>query len=240
MKKYNIKNRLFYDGYGLNQAELADVNYVGDFLERINKEVFNKKGKISLIPYFNGKRKKDGGISGIILGENFHFTCHTFCYKNTVFIDYYGNDDKKQKVLSEILKVFKTNDYDLGSRNIKGNFGKHIVFETNQIQFKDANEIIKKILKNIKMTAISELILNKTNNKVFDVLQPIAESHISFHQYGDKLIVDVFSCKDFDKNKVLSIFSKYEKIREIHRGLRFRKWIHNKGERNEVCKMYIK
>lgn len=94
----------------------------------LNYTIFENKGKITIIPYFNGKVKKMGGISATILGDEFHFTCHTFCYLNTVFIDYYGNDNsnKKQEIKKLILDYFKTNNYDLceENNNIKGKFRK--------------------------------------------------------------------------------------------------------------------
>ena len=79
-----IKKHLFFDGYSIEQRELEIVGKVNLFLENINKFFFNSKGKIVLIPYFDGKVKLDGGVSGIVLGDNRHFTVHTFCYKNTV------------------------------------------------------------------------------------------------------------------------------------------------------------
>ena len=94
----------FFDGYSIDEKELANVGKVKLFMDNINKCIFNGNGKLVLIPYFDGKVKEDGGVSGIILGENSHFTCHTFCYKNTVFIDYFGDKSKHNDVKDLIFK----------------------------------------------------------------------------------------------------------------------------------------
>ena len=120
--------RIFFDGYKIEKNKLDSETDILNFLNILNYSIFENKGKITIIPYFNGKVKKMGGISATILGDEFHFTCHTFCYLNTVFIDYYGNDNsnKKQEIKKLILDYFKTNNYDLceENNNIKGKFRK--------------------------------------------------------------------------------------------------------------------
>ena len=58
MEKYNIENHLFYDGYNLDNQLLANPEAINLLLDAINKYIFSNKGKISLLPYFNGKIKK--------------------------------------------------------------------------------------------------------------------------------------------------------------------------------------
>ncbi len=222
MEKYNVKNHLFYDGYNLNECDLKDKQYIDDFLKKVNKYIFNNKGKITIIPYFNGKVELNGGISGVIVGPNFHFTCHTFCFKNTVFIDYYGDDKQKDILLEMILKTFKTDNYSLGSKDTPGNFGKHIIIESSPIKYYEVAEKINEILEKIKMTSISELLINKANDSCFDVLQPIAESHISIHQHNNKLIMGVFSCKNFNTEKLLQLINNINSVIAVNRGLQFK------------------
>lgn len=222
MEKLDIKNYLFYDGYDLKNENLENVNYISNFLKEVNEIVFNNEGAITIIPYFDGKIKEDGGVSGIILGSNFHFTCHSFCYKETIFIDYYGNDSKKALVFDLIKRNFKTENFDLGSTDVKGNFGKHIIIKAFPLLLDEAINKIKTILKNITMTPISELLIKNEDKTNFDILQPIAESHISFHQHDDLLVIDVFSCKYFDIEKVLELFLKIYDIEEINRGIQYK------------------
>lgn len=221
MEKYDVKNHLFYDGYGLKEEELADPNFIGRFINLINEKLFDNRGIVTLIPYFNGKVRKDGGVSGILLGDNFHFTCHGFCYKNTVFIDYYGDESKKEELLNMITNYFKTDDYDLGSRDVKGNFGKHLIIEPNTMTVDEAVNKIREILKEIVMTPITDELINKIDDNNYDVIQPIAESHISFHQHNNYLMVDAFSCNYFDPDKFLSLFNCNEFI-EVNRGIKYK------------------
>lgn len=221
MERYEVKNHLFYDGYEIDNGLLSDTNYVSNLLNWINVDVFDNKGVITLVPYFSGKVKRDGGVSGIILGNNFHFTCHTFCYKNTVFVDYYGDDSKKKIVEDILLKHFETNNYDMGSKDIKGNFGKHIIINSKPISCDEAVSMVKKILHDIEMTPIIETIVNDIDKDHFDVIQLIAESHISFHRNGDEMMVDVFSCKYFDVDKVLEILNIKEEYIEVNRGIKY-------------------
>ena len=221
MEKYDIKNRLFYDGYNLDNSLLESKEFMTNLMDEVNQKIFDNKGSILIIPYFNGKIKKDGGYSGIILGNNFHFTCHSFCYKNTVFIDYYGEENQKEKLLNIIFKYFDTKDYDLGSKDKKGNFGKHIIINTKPISLSEAKEMVASILKDISMTPINDLIVNENNDYAFDILQPIAESHISFHEYNDELIIDVFSCKYFSVEKLISLINNYDNMIEVNRGIKY-------------------
>ena len=216
------KRHLFYDGYGLNQDDLASSEFVAGLLNDVKREIFDGEGNITLIPYFNGKVKMDGGVSGVILGKDFHFTCHTFCYKGTVFVDYYGDDNKKDQMLDMLLATFKTDDYDLGTSDAPGNFGKHVVFSAAPLGLDEAKEKVNSILQSIEMTSISDLLVDAIDDDNFDILQPIAESHISLHQHNGVLNVDVFSCKFFDKEKLLALFDGCEGAEEVNRGLRYK------------------
>lgn len=228
MKKisdYDQLSHFFFDGYSIEEKELANVLKIQLFIDNINKCIFSGNGKIILIPYFNGMVKDDGGVSGIILGKNSHFTCHTFCYKNTVFIDYFGDKSKHCDVQDMILDTFSTDDFDLCNCNhdIKGNFGKHIIIRPqSMLGFEEAKRVVSAILTEIDMTPITELITRKSDEEQFDIIQPIAESHISFHRDGDEMVVDAFSCKYFDEKKLLSLLNVDDGYSEINRGIRFK------------------
>ena len=125
---------IFFDGYKIKENKLDNEDIILDFLNILNFKIFDNKGKITIVPYFNGKVRKMGGISATILGDNFHFTCHTFCYLGTVFIDYYGHDINEEILIKMILSYFPTSDYDLCKNNndIKGNFGKQIIINYDE------------------------------------------------------------------------------------------------------------
>lgn len=223
MERYDVQNHLFYDGYDLNNELLGNPEFVRFLMEQINKYVFANKGKISMLPYFDGKIKTDGGVSGIILGDNFHFTCHTFSFKNTVFVDYFGDDSKKGIVQDILLDVFETENFDMGSKDTQGKFGKHIIIRPKILTLDDAINMVKVILKEIDMTPIMDVLINKKDECNFDILQPIAESHISFHRANEQMVVDAFSCKYFNVKKFLELFSINGDYVEVNRGINYRR-----------------
>ena len=216
--------RLYFDGYDIKKEKLDDKEKLFNLFNLINDSVFDGKGKITIVPYFNGKVEKMGGISCLLLGNNFHFTCHTFCYVNTVFIDYYGNKDK-QKLLDIILDFFETNNYDLCENNQdkKGKFGKQVILNSDKsISFEDGRTLMKNILTDINMTPIHSLLENYRDENNYDLLQLIAESHIAIHKKDGKESIDVFSCKDFDEKKLLKILNCTENDDlMINRGINF-------------------
>ena len=219
-----MNKHFFFDGYELKEKALANINNMEKLTNIINKQFFNNNGKITIIPYFNGKIKEDGGVSGIIIGPNSHFTCHTFCYKSAMFVDYYGNKENHEKIKNEVLKIYSTNDYDLciNNKNIKGNFGKHIITELdNKLTYDEGIKLIKQILKDIDMTPINDIINFKIDDINFDLIQPIAESHISIHQTEESTTIDVFSCKYFDEQKLLKLLNTND-YREINRGIKYK------------------
>lgn len=225
---FNTPQHFFFDGYDIDNQSLKDVKIVKNFLKEINKELTlnSDKNQVFLIPYFNGKIKEDGGISGIILGPNFHFTCHTFCYKNTIFIDCFNSKISQEQLLSIILKYFNTCHFDLCNDNSdkKGNFGKHLVIHSKKtLKFENAKLLIVKLLESIKMTTICDVLINYIDSDNYDILQPIAESHISIHRNNEEMNIDIFSCKNFDESEVIRIIGiDKEDIYEVNRGIEYK------------------
>lgn len=217
---------IFFDGYKIKENKLDNEDIVLDFLSILNSNIFDNKGKITIVPYFNGKVKQMGGISTTILGDNFHFTCHTFCYLGTVFIDYYGNDINEENFIKMILSYFPTSDYDLCKNNngIKGNFGKQIIINCEErINFENGKVLINKILESIEMTPIYDLLINYKKEEDFDLLQLIAESHITIHKKEQYVRIDVFSCKDFDERKIFKLLkNNRNNLKIVNRGIYFK------------------
>ena len=217
---------IFFDGYKIKENKLDNEDIILDFLNILNSKIYDNKGKITIVPYFNGKVRKMGGISATILGDNFHFTCHTFCYLGTVFIDYYGNAINEEILIKMILSYFHTNDYDLCKNNngIKGNFGKQIIINCEEcLNVEDGKALINNILESIEMTSIYDLLINYNNEENFDLLQLIAESHIAIHKKEQYVRIDVFSCKDFDESKIFKLLKKTKNnLKIINRGIYFK------------------
>ena len=220
----NNLQHFFFDGYDIDNELLGNVSYVKSFIKEINIVTNTNEDEVTIVPYFNGKVEEDGGISCLILSKYFHFTCHTFSFKNTVFIDCFGLDNCNEKILPIILKYFKTNNYDLCTENQgKGNFGKHAIISCNPINYEESIQMIKKIVSEIKMTPINDILTSYTDEQNFDVLQLIAESHISIHRKDNNMVVDAFSCKNFDEKKVSELFNESaNSITIINRGIKYR------------------
>ncbi len=221
---FNNPQHFFFDGYDIDNKILSDSNYISKFFNNFIDKFAIRNAKLTLIPYFDGKTKQDGGISGVLLGDGFHFTCHTFCYKKTLFIDCFGLNQSEKELLDFILEYFNTPKFDLcnNNHNKKGCFGKHIVIENSiAIDYNSSIKLIDMIIKDIGMTPISDIQTNCRNQNVFDIIQPIAESHIAIHALPQKFVADIFSCKPFEENKFLSLFDFSENIYQIQRGVYF-------------------
>ena len=218
------KTHVMYDVYAINNDLISKDKFMYDFLGQTNKTIFNNQCLQTIVPYFNGKVKVMGGVSGMLLGDNMHFTCHTFSYLNCVFIDYFGDEKNGDAVKFLIDDTFKTQDYSYcdDNENKKGNFGKHLIITTNNIKgFIFYQNQIKNILRDIEMTPIHSLLSRQVDEETFDLLQLIAESHISIHANGQIAYIDVFSCKDFDEQKVMNLFPKILDAKIVNRGISF-------------------
>lgn len=223
---YSNSQHFFFDGYDIDNKILGDIDYITKFINEVNDIISTNNVKTIFIPYFNGKIKKDGGISVIILGDNFHFTCHTFCYKKTIFIDCYDKNNVNKDLLNIVTKYFRTDNFDLCTNNSdkKGNFGKHIIMKNiKPISYNNAKDLINNIVDSIEMTTISDLQINYRDDFNYDILQPIAESHISIHNTEKSCDVDIFSCKYFDENKILkTLGGNTENMTQIQRGIYYK------------------
>lgn len=72
------------------------------------------------------------------------------------------------------------------------------------------------------MTPIYDLLINYSNEENYDLLQVIAESHISIHKKDKKAEIDVFSCKNYEEKNILKLIENNEcNIKIINRGIYF-------------------
>ncbi len=49
---------IFFDGYNIKSDKLDDESKILEFLNTLDSILFNNKGTITIVPYFNGKVKK--------------------------------------------------------------------------------------------------------------------------------------------------------------------------------------
>ena len=214
-KKDNF--HFFFDGYDIAISKLESLKLMSSLLHDINREYLNDTGKSIMIPCFGNKNLLDNGISGIVLGNNFHFTCHTFSKLNSIFVDLYSNNTIDDRIISILNGYFETKKYDLCTDNKPtGKFGKHIIIKKSTIPYQEGLILIDKIIESINMHPIHETISSVYENG-YDILRPIAESHVSIHCHKD-CIVDVFSCNNFDEEKIINTLNGVENIKTVERG----------------------
>lgn len=202
-----------FDGYKLDNRYMREVESFTSFMNSI-KNAYCPQGTMKIIPYFNGIHKEDGGLTGIILADDFHFTCHTFCFKNIVFIDCYSLHDNINSIPDDIKRTYDTPYYndefiDINHKECDDDnkWGKHCIAKVDgMIPIQDAKKLVADLLVGINMHPISELITYEKENS-YALLQVLAESHISMHTDGLETYIDIFSCNNFDSNIVDDILS---------------------------------
>ncbi len=118
-------------------------------------------------------------------------------------------------------------------------YGKHLILEVITKDGKDLASIVKMreffdlIIKKVKFTVVVKPVFYKFKPRIKGDLAGItgmcvvSESHISIHTWPESnyFAFDIFSCSEFDENKVISIISDLFNVEEIYsqiveRGLR--------------------
>jgi S-adenosylmethionine/arginine decarboxylase-like enzyme len=101
---------------------------------------------------------------------------------------------------------------------------KHLLVKaTIETPFKDVfkgNKFMIDIIEEIGMVQVTEarsVYINDLGNEGLTGSVNLATSHIAYHVWdvNKLLMLDVYSCKDFDQNKVLTVVDKYFKIKDI-------------------------
>lgn len=222
-------NHFVSDAYNSYRSRLDDVLLIFELLEEIPLKIGLKTVMPPFIlPYYNGVIPEDCGISGFIFLAGGHFTIHTFSYREAYFIDlvYPQSFDgaRLQEIIKSSLPSEKVSSFTV-ERGEKENitvknqidesldFGPHLFLDLSD--YKGPNQLDKlfdifdTLPNEIGMTPIMRpyMIKNKMGDKkVVSVLTMIAESHISLHYFEEskKVYLDIFSCKFFDYDKVVS------------------------------------
>lgn len=206
MKTELFRNRLLVDGYGSPQSIVESHSVMQKLLQEVNEIVFGGRGIIRIIPVFEEANPRNNGLSGIILAPGGHFTCHTFSHRGVFFIDVVAMQVLNRDALLHIIsKRLKPSRIVLCERDLGSGFGRHVILRIPSQDFVIANALIDKIVAAIQMTPLCTRMSIMQPEKC-DVLQPITESHIGFHDG----ILDVFSCKDFSVDSLISALDSFD------------------------------
>jgi len=109
-------------------------------------------------------------------------------------------------------------------------YGKHLILEVITKDGKDLASVAKMkdffntLIKKVKFTIVFKPVFYKFKPRKKGELSGItgmcvvSESHISIHTWPEcnYFAFDVFSCADFDENKVIDIISDIFDVKEIH------------------------
>jgi S-adenosylmethionine/arginine decarboxylase-like enzyme len=215
------------DGFRGFRSRMDDVRLVQELLEEIPARVGTQPVMPAfLIPYYNGVRPEDCGISAFVFLKGGHFTLHTFSFRETYFADllYPAPFDIEalQDTLGAALPCELVNAYAYSAveerqrdeRIDRGmDFGPHIVIGIEDYAgpdtLDDLFDVAENLPANISMTPIMRpyVIKNRTpaGEDCLSAMVMIAESHISLHIYPGqrRAYFDLFSCSFFDEDKVI-------------------------------------
>ena len=80
----------------------------------------------------------------------------------------------------------------------------------------DLREFMEGLLEAIDMNALIKPQLKLSHQKAWTGIMGVITSHIAFHYWVDEqyLQLDIYSCKEFDKNKAIDFIRKFWKAKE--------------------------
>lgn len=198
----------------LNNA-MDIYNFLDSIVEICNLKAVNKP---YIIPYYYGKVKNDEGISCLQLLEDGYMTFHVFEHRRIAYFDLRTKVKvDKQIILDQLTKFAKSkkfyicgdnkSDTNLADKQV---FGPHnfIKLKINEFKVDDMIKLLNEIVKGIGMTPITSTFVESNY-----VIRLIAESHIAITKEKNHILIDIFSCKEYDNNKLLkTLKKKYEII----------------------------
>ena len=214
--------------------KLNDLLEIYNFLSQLAVNLREKElYKPVLIPYYHGKIKEDCGVSCYLFFESGGYvTFHIFEKRKIAYLDIVSNKKINRNIIEFVKDFSQAKNCNVYSKNnneyISNNnsvFGPHYFAfgeAYRNLSLDDLLEFQSEIIKDIKMTPITNPVIVKTN-KQQTLFIAIAESHIALTQTRKNLIIDVFSCKNFDLKKLEKIIAKYLSIKSEKLYQRFSK-----------------
>lgn len=99
---------LTYDGYGADEARLADLRWVFDFLSELPSKIgMQKLTQPYVLHYDGGDEPNDYGVSGTVIIATSHISIHTYPHDQTFFLDVFScKEFDVEKTLSFVRKAF--------------------------------------------------------------------------------------------------------------------------------------
>ncbi len=211
-------NKIAFDLYNCQTNILADFSKLYDAcVELADVLKLDLYYKPTIVPYFYGKNEMDEGISCFCLFKDKNsigmFTLHSFSRRNTVYFDIVSEKTiSENNVLTNLIHLLNPGEVK-APLDISGEktFGLEIKLTANsqkEFTMDMLYDLQNKIINSVDMTQITNTIVEKNDDAVC-LVSLIAESHIAlFYNIKTKTIyLDLFSCKYFNKDVILSIIS---------------------------------
>ena len=215
------------DGFGGHRSRFDDVRLVHELLEELPGQLGLEPAMPPMIlPYYNGVEPDDCGVSGFVFLPGGHLTLHTFSFRECYFADLVAPGGFDTGELTRILRTalpVRTVDTHTAHRPERfdevrvapeDDFGPHLLLNIDGYSGPQTMDGLFTLFDNlpprIDMTPIMRPYVLRSNlptgGTVLSAMTMIAESHIAIHIHEGtgKAFFDIFSCKFFDTDAVLS------------------------------------
>ncbi len=218
------------DGFGGHRSRFDDIRLIHELIEELPVRLgLQPAMPPMLLPYYNGVEPDDCGISAFVFLPGGHLTLHTFSFRECYFVDlvaprafdvheanaFIQNALPVRSV--EVHTARRPRPFDEVPVHPSEDFGPHLLLNIDGYSGPRDMDGLFRLFDNlpprIDMTPIMRpyvLRSNDTNGPDgggwLSAMTMIAESHIAVHieQASDRAYFDIFSCKFFDTDAVLS------------------------------------
>ncbi|MBI3963284.1 MAG: S-adenosylmethionine decarboxylase [Deinococcus sp.] len=215
------------DGFQGFRSRFDHIQLIQEVLEEVPVQLGLRPAMPAfLLPYYNGVVPEDCGVSSFLFLVGGHFTLHTFSFREAYFADLVTPtvfDTRRLRQLLDTAFPCATTTVNMVERapgslrsatpNVDTDFGPHLFLDIEDYQgprnMDGLFALFDRLPSEIGMTPIMRpYILRGTTSAgqpVLSAMTMIAESHISLHVFeGEgKAYFDLFSCRFFDRGKVV-------------------------------------
>lgn len=204
------------DCYNVNETYAEEMYLVEHMLQELKDEFLGCRCISQVIPVLDEAVKpEDRGISGLIVAPMQHFTIHTFSQRQVAFVDLFSqaaSHPRAQESLQRIIgsKLGYGCKFAVCTDNTHSGFGMHRCLRLRGLSYYEAMALNIAIIGGIGMHPLSECIslVNNASGK-YDIIQPIAESHIAIHSDSVETWLDVFSCRAFSETRLTRVIGDF-------------------------------
>lgn len=211
-------NKTAFDLYNCRSGILSDADglYVAcaGFIDALKLKPFYKP---TVVPYFYGKNREDDGVSCFCMfddgGSIGFFTLHTFSCRNAAYFDLVSGSTDENAALTYLVHLLEPGEIKRPSDSKAfRSFGLELKLTAragSRLSADALYDLQSEILRAVGMTKITNTVLEKSGSSAC-LASLIAESHIAFIYDVETgtVFFDLFSCKSFDENAVLSMIEK--------------------------------